>query len=672
MAIDPLGRNNDGHAGRRGPSLHHRDSRDATGAGAREASMALPQDERSDDEQELSLREVWSVLRKQRWLVLGCAAFVTIIALISTLLQTPLYRSAATVQLVQTPSRIVPLEGAEAMSDYLDWDFVGTQLELVKSRAVAQRAVRQLGLVGDPAFEASLREQSGLARLLGMFSGGETEEEAASPASLDGRESRIVDYVLANRAVENITDSKIVRIVFVSPDPAIAQRVADGLAHAFRDADLARRDESAVYARTFLQDQLQQLKLKLEDSERSVVEFAQRQRLASIDQNTELATASLGQLNGVLAQATAERIKAESRWQQVQTSGPAALDTGDNTVLATLRERRAELTAEYESLRSTFKPDYPELQQLTRRIAEVEARIEEETAAYAKVVEAEYDAALANEQLLRQKLDGLQAELLDLQGRSVEYNILKREADTNRQLYDGLLQRFKEIGVAGNVNPGSVALVDTARDGRAFQARREAQRPDRPAARAAGRHRAGLRGGAAGRHAEVAGGHRAPPAPAGDRRGAEGRREPRRPRWPRIRVRPSPRRIVRCAPACSSRARPGAPRTLLVTSTMQGEGKSTTAVMLARKFAQLGLRVLLVDADMRKPSLHARMNLPTVPGLAEYLSGQCGGHGVVQSQRGRQRDRRHGRPAADQPRRTAGCARVPVAAGHGVWRTTTR
>ena len=225
MASEPIDRDDDEErqAKRRRALAKARRKGEVTEITPRDVMLPLPTDDRDDDEVELSLREVWRVLSKHRWVVLGCALFVTIIALVATLLQTPMYRAAATVQIVQTPSRLVPLEGAEAMGDYWDYDFVGTQLELVKSRDVAQRAVRQLGLVGDPAFEASLQEKSGLARLLSLIKSAATEQQATDRASLDERESRIVDYVLGNREVRNVPGSKIVDILFVSPDPAVAQ-----------------------------------------------------------------------------------------------------------------------------------------------------------------------------------------------------------------------------------------------------------------------------------------------------------------------------------------------------------------------------------------------------------------------------------------------------------------
>jgi succinoglycan biosynthesis transport protein ExoP len=586
-----------------------------------EIGLPLPPDASDDQEQEFTLRDAWHVLLKRRWTVLGCTALVAAIALIWALLQTPLYRSTATLQIESSSLRIVKMEGVEAVD--ASSDFMGTQIELLKSRALALRAVRQLGLVSDEAFQNAVSRPGGIAGIVRLFRGKDAKPDATSQ-TLESREANAAANVMANRQVEAVGYSQLARVSFVSPDPRVAERVTNGLAQAFMDANLSRREENSKYARTFLEDRLSQLKLKLEDSERALIAFAQEQRLASVDQNTSLASSNLEQLNSALGTATADRIRAESVWRQAQVARGLSSDALKSPMLDKLRETRGDLKADYEAKRVTFKPDYPEMQELARRIAEVEARIKEEAGAYATAAQAEYEAALANETLLREQVASLQSELLDLQGRSVQFNILKRESDTSRQLYDALLQRYKEIGVAGGGASNNVSMVDPALPGYRFK-------PDIRRSALIGLLLGLMLGFALAFLLE---------------RLDETIKTPedieRHLRLPVIGIVPKVGESTIDAMAEDTRSsfseayrslrtglqyatEAGAPKILLVTSAVAGEGKTTTALMLARKFAQLGVKVLVIDADLRKPSLHKRLNVDNGMGLSEYLAGETDG-----------------------------------------------
>jgi capsular exopolysaccharide synthesis family protein len=589
--------------------------------GSGELGLPLPTDARDDEEQEFNLRDAWHVLLKRRWTVLGCTALVAAVAIIGALLQTPLYRSTATLQIESSALRIVNMEGVEAID--ASGDYMSTQIELLKSRAVVLRAVRQLGLVSDEDFQNAVSRPGGIAGIVSLFRGKDAKPDAAS-RSLESREAEAVDRVMGNRQVQVVGYSQVAKVTFASPDPRVAERVSNGLAQAFMEANLSRREENSKYARTFLEDRLSQLKLKLEDSERALIAFAQEQRLASLDQNTSLASANLTQLNDALGTATADRIRAESVWRQAQVGGGLSSDALKSPMLDKLRETRNDLKAEYEAKRATFKADYPEMQQLARRIAEVEARIKEEAGAYATAAQAEYEAARANETLLREQVASLQSELLDLQGRSVQFNILKRESDTNRQLYDALLQRYKEIGVAGGGASNNVSMVDPALPGYRFK-------PDI--------RRSALIGLLLGLMLSFALAFLL-------ERLDETIKTPedieRQLRLPVLGIVPKVGEGLLEAMAEDTRSpfseayrslrtglqyatEAGAPKILLVTSAVAGEGKSTTALMLARKFAQLGVKVLLIDADLRKPSLHKRLNVNNPTGLSEYLAGETDG-----------------------------------------------
>ncbi len=576
---------------------------------------------------EYSLRDLWYLLLKHRRVVLLATVGVFALTLLVTLLMTPIYRSTVLLHIESSGLKITKSEGIEGVvkSD----DFMGTQVEVLKSRSVAQRAVRKLGLLTDADFQRSQTPTGGFAAFKAWVLGG----PAVAQKSIDEREAELVVGLLKATKVEPIRRSELVALSYENPDPQVAARVVMGLAQAYMDGNMARREENARVAGTFLEDRLQQIKQKLEDSERSVLDYAQSQHLASVDQNTLLASSNLQQLNTILSQASADRIKAETRWREaVAANGVASLETLKSPLLDRLSEMRVQLRSEYESKRATYKPDYPEMVQLAHRIAEVEARMREEITAYTQGAEVEYKSALGNELSLRKRVGQLQDELLDLQGRSVQFNILKRESDTNKQLYDALLQRYKEIGIGGEIAANNVSVIDSGRKG-------ERVKPSLPNNLALGLLLGLSFGVALALLKEILDDTLKSPEDIERHLGLHvygvipflehGLVES---------VMHDPRssfseayRSLRTGLQYATQD--GAPRILLVSSAVAGEGKSITSVTLALQFAQLGRKVLLIDADLRKPSMHTYLGLENKLGLSDYLTGRAPGVEIFQGTR---------------------------------------
>src|SRR5690606_7676329 len=208
--------------------------------------------------------------------------------------------------------------------------------------------------------------------------------------------------------------------------------------------------------------------------ERQLVEFAQREQIVTSGEGSaSLSQQNLGSLNAALAEASRERIRAEARWRQAQASTGTVLlgEVGENSIIKSLLERKAALQAEYQDKLQLYKPAFPAMVQLKGQIDEVERQIAAEVANIKSAIQAEYLAAQEQERLLAEQLEDLKAQVLDHQNRSIQYNIFKREVDTNRELYEGLLQRYKEIGVAGGVSSNNIAVVDQAQRGYKYKPR---------------------------------------------------------------------------------------------------------------------------------------------------------------------------------------------------------
>jgi capsular exopolysaccharide synthesis family protein len=574
---------------------------------------------------EINLLDYWNVLLKRRWTVLGLALLVLFASFVSTLLTTPIFRSAATIQIDRETLNVVNVEGVTPQGASNDWEFYETQYQLLRSRSLAERVASQLRLGSNPAVRAQDQPSPWSALLDSLFGGQKKPAPAKVAANAKVEDDRAYAGVISGGlSIEPVRDSRLVNVVFESPDPQFAARAANAVAEAFISSNLERRFDASSYAKGYLEDRLAQIKQKLEDSEKELVAFAQKEQILSATSNQTLIEQNLGELNSAVAQAQGARIRAEARWRQAQASIGAALpaDMLESANIRVLEDRRSTLQSSYQEKLRLFKPEYPDMKQLQAQIAEIDRQIAIEIGNIKASVKAEYDAALTQETLLREQLEQLKFETLDLQNRSIQYNILSREVATNRELYDGLLQRYKEIGVVGGVSSNNISIVDRA------------QVPGSPYKPNLRRNLAiGLLAGL------FLGVLLALLLEYLDDTVKTPEDIEKKLRLVHLGVIPklgkdiSPAealtdvrsgfaeayRSVRTALQFSTES--GVPAVLVITSTQPGEGKSTTAKSLARNFALLGKRVLLVDADLRNPSLHRVFDLDNSMGLSNCLSG---------------------------------------------------
>jgi succinoglycan biosynthesis transport protein ExoP len=610
---------------------HHDPRRMQQIAHPRSGSTALAlelQDERRDED-EIDLLAYWHILVKRRWLVLSILAGVVALALLKTLMATPIYRATTVLQLEKAGTQVVQVEGIQPDSDPYGWDpdFLQTQYELIQSRSLAERVANELNL--DQAALDKLSEPGWLGRMLALLrpqSKAEANKKKVGAAAEAAEELRSAAGVVSGGlSVEPVRNSRLVRINFDSSSPEFSARVANAVAEGFIAAGMERRFGASSYAKTYLEDQLKLTKAKLEQSERQLVAFAQKENIVNTGENGQsLATQNLTQLNAALANAQDQRIRAEARWRQA-SSGAMPADMIGNSNIRVLRQQQAQLQGAYQQKLQTFKPDYPEMQQLKGQIDELQRQIAQETSGVRASVKAEYDAAASQERMLMGQISTLRTQALDVDGRSIQYNILKREVDTNRQLYDGLLQRYKEVGVAGDVRSNNISIIDRA------EVPMWRFKPNLTLNLAIGLLLGGMLGVLAAFLLEFLDDTIKTPDDVEQKLklAVLGIIPKLGPKENIASVAGDPRssfseayRSVRTALQFATDH--GVPRTLLVTSPGSGEGKSTTAMALARNFAHLGKRVLLIEADLRNPSLHRSLGLKGQGvGLSNLLAGGC-------------------------------------------------
>ena len=534
------------------------------------------------------------IVHHWRWLILGAIALGLAAAIIVTLLTTPIYRSWVTLEANPPTVSVSDEQSREREASTINsYDFVSTQVGLLSSQSVAQRTAQELNLANNPDFVA---------------------QEGDASARLKAATSKIVQGLKVIRP----QDGQLIKFSFDSASPQLAASVANGVADSFINSALQRRYEASAYARNFLERQIAKTRGDLEKSERSLVAYAQAQGI--INTATETATGtpsssdanslqgeSLIALNKALADATARRVAAEGAYRQALATGPTSEVTASTQAL---RQQRATLQGDYQQKRTFMKPEHPEMQSLKAQIDELDRQIARESAQMSSgrtnSLLADYRAAASAERALQGRVGQLKGAVLNLRGRSIQYNILQREVDTNRSLYDALLQRFKEIGVAGGIGVAPVSIVDRA---------------DPPIAPYKPNLLLNLLTGMGlGLLAGLAG------AVALEFLNDTIRtREDVRTKLqlaclgvvPKSGVKGSflddlrnPGSVVSEAysaivAALRFSTEQGMPKVLVVTSSQPAEGKSSTALAIAQNFARRERSVLLIDSDLRKPAFKA-------------------------------------------------------------------
>jgi uncharacterized protein involved in exopolysaccharide biosynthesis len=259
---------------------------------------------------------------------------------------------------------VVPLED--------DSTFVRTQVELLQSRTMAERVVSALNLPSDTT-SLNPRDFSPIASITSLFksSPGGTFGEKATGA--------MVGLVLANRSVTPVPRSRLVDISYSDPVPERARRIANAYADAYVASNLDKRFQANASAKTFLEDKIQQLKLRLESSEKKLLAFAEQQQIVDVNDKASIAEANLAGANAALGTLVSERTKNEELWRQVETSDAISLpQLLSNSVIDGLRKKRNDLELEYNQRLPTFKPNYPAMVQITKQIQEIDEQLASE------------------------------------------------------------------------------------------------------------------------------------------------------------------------------------------------------------------------------------------------------------------------------------------------------
>jgi capsular exopolysaccharide synthesis family protein len=584
---------------------------------------------------EAHLIDYIKVIYKRRWTALTAFLIVVLSICIYTFTATPIYEARVQILIEKEASNVVTFKEAFEQNQITD-DYYQTQYKILQSRALARRTLDALKLWDDPRFNPRTDENSrsvgrtitdSLRSVTGWFSRSKAVEPGAGDETKS--ESPTIDRFLSALTVSPVRNSRLVDIRFESPDAAVSAQVANALAKAYIDQNLEFKFLSSKEASDWLAERLAEQRKQVEASEQAVQRYREQTDAVSLEEKQNIVVQKLADLNAAVTRAKTERIQKEAAYNQIRAlqNDRQALDTFpailSNTFIQQQKGELAELQRQEAQLSEKLGPRHPEMVKLGLAIQTAEAKISGEIGKVVQSMHNDYIQAQAQEESLTNALDQQKRDALALNRKGIEYGVLARDAASNRQIFESLMQRTKETGISGELKTSNIRVVDAAETPR---------RPVSPNPRK--NLLLALLGGTTFgiglafffeyldnriKSPDEVKQHLGLPflgmVPAIFDKSII---------HPLINNGVPPNfaecfRTVRTNLMFSSAEESG--RSVVITSTGPGEGKSVVAANLAIALAQAGQRVLLVDADMRKPKVHYVFAMAQEPGLSNVLAG---------------------------------------------------
>jgi capsular exopolysaccharide synthesis family protein len=570
------------------------------------------------------------ILRKHQWLILSFMLAVVTIVAIATFRMQPVYVATARVEIDRENANILPFPGTDSYDYMMDLEnYTETQSKILTSETLALQTIRNNNLSSRPEFASP---------------NGPSEAIASGSLANQKRPPELAGF-LGSLSVKRVPSSHLLDVSFESTDPQLAARIVNAHIASYIEQNFRSKYEATTQASTWLADQLGELKIRVQRSEDARIAYERQNQIWTLDDKQNITTQRLSDVNKQLTEAQSERMRKESLYQFAKSGNLDAVpEVQGNSALADLLRKRGEATSQYSDAVSQYGPNFPKVQRMQAQIKEFDQSIEKEKQKILDVLESDFHEAQQRESLLTHALDQQKAETNQMSGKLVEYNILKREAEANKALYEGLMTKLKETAISQGLRSSNIRVVDPA------------MIPSTPARPAKARNVAlaflvGLVGGiglalmreyldntvktpddvetlshlpslAVVPQFAAANGNGKRPGllQSFASNGHDKRIELVAQHLPKSQMSEA-FRALRTSILLSQADHP--PQVILVTSALPREGKTTAAANLAVTLAQLGDKTVLVDADLRKPGVGRLLNLAggKYAGLSSYLAG---------------------------------------------------
>jgi exopolysaccharide transport family protein len=596
--------------------------------------------------EEIHLRDYLRVIMKRRWTIISCFLIVFISTAVFTFTATPIFQGTARLIIEKDNPNVLSIEEVMAV-DSSGTDYYQTQYKIIESRSLARKVIDSMGLQDSEEFFPK-PEQGALADMTRTVKetvqGWKTQLQellrtGANPIpdglSEDAIDSKLVDDFLERVTVEPIRNSRLVNISFNAKDPVLAAKVANTLGKAYIDQNLETKLKAAQDAVAWLNTRIQEERKKVEAAEFKLQKYKEKHGIITdFSNDSESITAQgLSELNSKAIEAESRRVEAQTRYEQTRrlADNPGMLDSIpeilDNILIGSIKQSEVDLNKRLSELSKKYGAKHPQIIAIK---AELRTLSRQKAAEIRKVVNSlknEYEVALAREKSIKNALDKLKAESLDLNKKAITFGVLKREAESSRQMYDLLIKRFKETSLTEDIKTGNIRFVDRA------ETPRHPIKPKKKLNLLLGLIVGLTLGVGLAFFIEYLDNTiKSPddikrllsipylaPIPMFDTANAEyevpeavAMNEPKS-------TASESYRGLRTSLLFSSAEHQ--PQVILVTSSGPGEGKTGTSLNLGITMAQAGSRVLLIDADLRRPRLHNALKVGREEGISNILAG---------------------------------------------------
>ena len=570
------------------------------------------------------------ILRKHQWLILTFLLTVVTVVAIASFKTKPVYEAAARVEVDKEGQVMQPFPDSNSYSEYEDTEaYIETQTKILQSETLALMTIKSLDLARYPEF------------------GGTPDSIAWQHAGASPRRPAILGAFLGRLVVRRVPNTRLIEVHFEAEDPQLAAQIVNTHLQNYVEQNFRSKYDATTQASTWLSAELEELRIKVEKSEDARIAYERENQIWQIDEKQDITTQKLADLSKAVTDAQTDVALKEALFRMAVSGNVDALPAvRNNEVVAALLKRQSELDEQYAEALDQYGPNFPKVLRLAAQQKEVQRDLANARKTMVESVEVEFNTARSHVELLQEALDKQKAEANDLAEKLVQYHILQHDAESNKQLYDGLLQKLKEAGITAGLRSSNIRVVDPA------LAPASPSRPQK-ARNIVLAILVGLIGGIglALFREYLDNTVKSPddietltglpslavvPALPGlhnsHNRFSRLARDvvPESGSGPRVEllsyIQPKSQiseafRALRTSLLLSQADHP--PQVILVTSSLPREGKTTAAVNLAVTLAQLGDRTLLVDSDLRKPGVRRALNLTIGKeiGLSSYLAG---------------------------------------------------